>query len=422
MPILPHLPSVPSWIIYFIIFIGFFTSFFYLLVLFRKQKSLDIYNDFILDVTFLIPAKNMEKTLQECVKRVVNQDYEGKINIIIINDASTDNTPKIAKELIRKYSSKKRKIILLNRKKSTGIKASVLNFGLDYIFSKNKVTPLIAHLDADTFIPKNLLKKCVPYFIDKKTMAVTSWMMPHNTKKFLSKMQKIEYLLTSFYRLLLGKIESVAIAPAFTIIRAEFFKKAGYYDENTLTEDFEIALRIKSYGYNIVYLDEKITTIVPENFNKLRRERLRWWHGTFQNLVKYNHLISPKYGFLGTFFLPINVILGILILFIAFFILIYNFIYNSFNFLNDILLGITPRFEWKINTFQLSLMLSDVKIILAFFAFILSFLFFNFAKNKMKEKINIIDYLIFIFIYIWILIIFFVEGVIKYIFKFKTTW
>jgi len=419
---MPVMPQLPNWLVYVIMFIGFFIAFFYLLILFKKEPTFKIKKDFFPEVTIMIPAKNVQTTLESCVKRVINQDYKGKITILIINDASTDETPKIAEQLTKKYSSKKREIILLHRKKSTGYKASVLNFGLNYLFSKGKATYLIAHLDADTFIPRNLIKKAVSYFSDERVMALTSWMMPHNKKGFLIKMQKIEYLMTSFYRYLLGRVEAVCIAPAFTMFKSEFFRKAGYYDEKTLTEDFEIALRIKSYGYNIIYLDEKITTVLPETFNKLRKERVRWWYGTFQNLVKYKHLMSTKYGALGTFFLPIATLLGILILLLVFLMVAYGIIYNVVNFIYDLSLGVQPKLEFQLEAFRIALALSDPRIILGVFAFIISVLFFIFATSQGKEKVKIIDYLLFVFVYSWFLIIFCIEGIIKYIFKVKIAW
>ncbi|MEM4152617.1 MAG: glycosyltransferase family 2 protein [Candidatus Pacearchaeota archaeon] len=422
------LPQLPIWVLYPILFIGFFIAIFYLLILFKKEQKPKTTNIFP-NVVFLIPAKNVQEVLEECVKRIINQDYKGKITTIIINDASTDNTPKVAQDLIKKYSKKNRKIILLQREKSTGYKSHVLNFGLRYLFSKkgqnltkNQKSLLIAHLDADTFIPRNLLKEAIPFFQDENVMAVTSWMMPYNEKKFLARMQKIEYLMTSFYRYLLGRVDAVCIAPAFTIFKSEFFRKAGYYDEKTLTEDFEIALRVKSLGYNIVFLDKKITTIVPEKFNKLRKERIRWWHGTFQNMVKYKHLISPKYGALGTFFLPVTVILGTAIMLAAASIVLYGLVYNAYNLIYDFLLGVRFRLEFEINLFKALLFISDPRIILSIFALLLSVLFFSFALTKLKEKINLLDYLVFVFIYGWILILFCLEGVIKYVFKLKVSW
>lgn len=414
------LPQLPIWVVYPLLFVGFFIAIFYLLIFFKKSKTIEKITSFP-DVTFMIPAKNVQETLESCVLKIINQNYGGKISILIINDASTDNTVKIAKELIKKYSKGNREIRIISREKSTGYKSHVLNFGLKYLFSKGKTSEIIAHLDADTFIPRNLVIEGVSRFQEDKVMAVTSWMMPYNEKKFLARMQKIEYLMTSFYRYLLGRVDAVCIAPAFTMFKSEFLK-TNRYDEKTLTEDFEIALRVKSKGYNIAYLDEKITTIIPEKFNNLRKERVRWWHGTFQNMVKYRYLVSPKYGALGTFFLPITVILGTLLMLAAALIIVYGITFNVINFIHDLLLGLKLRLDIRIDFFTVSLFLSDTRVVLSIFALLISILFFSFALSKANEKVNFFDYLISVFVYGWLLIYFCIEGVIKYIFKLKVTW
>ena len=416
------LPQLPFWIAYPIIFIGFFMSFFYLFVLLKREEPKPECSSFP-EAAFIIPAKNVQETLEKCVKSVMEQDYDNKIEVIIVNDASTDNTLKIAHELAKKYNSKDRQIIILNREKSTGKKASAVNYGLKYFFSRKNHAEYVSVLDADTFLAtKNVLSNAVPYFQEKKVMAVTSWMKPYNENRFLGKMQKIEYLMSSFFRYLLGKINALCLAPAFTIFRASFFKKAGYFDEKTLTEDFEMALRIRSYNYSIIFIDQKIKTVVHEDVGGLRKERVRWWHGTFQNLVDYRRLMSPEYGMVGTFFLPVTVLLGIIVMIAGLFIIVYGGIISGTTFVRNIALGTRPRFDFDFSLFNIALSLSDPKIILCAIALLVSVMFFIFTLRKAKEKVNVIDYLIFIFVYGWLLLWFCFEAVAKYIFKVKVSW
>jgi len=415
-------PQLPFWIAYPIIFIGFFMSFFYIFVMLKREPEKPECSSFP-EAAFIIPAKNVQATLEKCVKSVMEQDYDNKIEVIIVNDASTDNTLKIAHELAKKYNSKNRQIIILNREKSTGKKASAVNYALKYFFSRKNHAEYVSVLDADTFlVTKNVLKNAVPYFQDRKVMAVTSWMKPYNENRFLGRMQKVEYLMSSFFRYLLGKINALCLAPAFTLFRADFFKKAGYFNEKTLTEDFEMALRIRSYNYSIIFLDQKIKTVVHEDLKGLRKERVRWWHGTFQNMIDYRRLMSPKYGMVGTFFLPVTVLLGIIIMLAGLLIILYGTFLGATNFIHYWILGGRPRFDFNFNLFNLTLSLSDPKIILCVIAFLVSVLFFVFTLRKAKEKISLWDYLLFVFAYSWLLLWFCLEAVAKYIFKSKVSW
>lgn len=418
------LPQIPIWVVYPVLFVGFFISFVYLLIMFFK-KDREVLEHFSKDVFFIIPAKNAEERIENCIKHIINQNYEKKITILVVNDASTDNTEELVRKLSKKYGSKNRKIIVISRDKSTGVKASVLNFGLKYLFANYKdelKESLISVLDSDTYLPKDTMNKIVPHLSHKEVMAVTSWMLPSNEKSFLARMQKIEYLMTSFYRYLLGRIDAVCIAPAFTVFKSEAFKKIGYYDEKTLTEDFEIALRINSLHYKIIFRDEPIKTDVPDKFKHLNKQRVRWWYGTYQNLAKYKHLVSPEYGAIGTFFLPVTVILGTLIMLFVALLVIYSVSFQATNIVRELALGVIPRFEWNIDFFTISLYLSDPRIILSIFALLLSILFFIYAANKVNEKVNLLDYFLFVFVYGWLLVFFCLEATIKYIFKLKTTW
>lgn len=55
-------------------------------------------------VSVVVPVYNVEKYLKKCVESIVNQSYKN-IEVIIINDGSTDSSPKICQELERKYSN-----------------------------------------------------------------------------------------------------------------------------------------------------------------------------------------------------------------------------------------------------------------------------------------------------------------------------
>ena len=73
-------------------------------------------------VSIIIPVYNVEKYLDKCLKSVLNQTYKN-IEIIVINDGSTDNSLKICK----KYKDKR--IVLID--KENGGVSSARNKGLE---------------------------------------------------------------------------------------------------------------------------------------------------------------------------------------------------------------------------------------------------------------------------------------------------
>ncbi|MEM4703236.1 MAG: glycosyltransferase family 2 protein [Candidatus Pacearchaeota archaeon] len=420
---IPILPQLPLWTVYPILAIGFFIAFFYVLVLIIGKEEEPLARKFFPEVAFVIPAKNVERYIERCVKSVLNQDYKNRIYIVVVNDASIDNTSDVVKRLIKRHSSSKRKIILLDRKKSVGRKAPVLNEGIKYVL-KNLDVEIIAPLDADTFIAKDILKKAMGFFEqDANVVAITCPLLPYKPRKFLEKMQHVEYVMAMFFRKLLSRINALCFTPAFSIFRTSFFKEAGLYSEKTWTEDFEIALRVRSRFYKIVQIDSQVRFIAPESLGKLYKERVRWAHGTFQALFKdYSYMISPKYGMVGTFFLPVTVALGIALIIAALVMLIYGAIAGITTILHQLSIGWKPVLEFKINFFDISVLLSDPRFILGLAGVLISVIFLGFAQKYSGKKINLLHYFVFFIPYTWFLAYTQLEGLIRYIFKLKMSW
>ena len=63
-------------------------------------------------ISVIIPINNAEKYLSECLESVINQSFQD-IEIICINDGSTDKSEQIIKE----YTLKDKRILLYNQKK-----------------------------------------------------------------------------------------------------------------------------------------------------------------------------------------------------------------------------------------------------------------------------------------------------------------
>lgn len=401
---------IPSWLMLTIIFISLLIAFFYLITFLetRNNKEEKIIKKFPL-ITFIIPAYNAAVHIEKTIYSVLRSDYpKSKLRILVVNDGSTDDTADVVKKLIRKYSR-----IKLFTKKKEG-KAAALNYGI-----KKAKTELIAVLDADTLLQQDLLKKSIALLSASHIMAVTSRLVPLNEEGFFPRMQVVEYALASFFRKLMSRINALPIAPAFTIYKASFFKKHGDFDVGNLTEDFEMALRINSHGYKVVYvLDSYAKTVVPSRFRQLYRQRVRWGYGTLFNLKKYKHMFSLEYGELGTFVLP-ALIIGMFIIVFTFIFAIYNIFVGISQSVRHIMLGWLPAFN--INLFGFLIMLSDPRIILGAVGLIISFTFLFLMKKETKADISIIDYIVYVMAYIWMLAYFRVASIIRFFSK-KPSW
>ena len=96
-------------------------------------------------LSVIIPVYNAEKTLKRCMESVLKQKDED-LEIVLINDGSTDASDKI----IQEYKEKNPKIISYYQKKNTGV-ADTRNYGI----KKAKGT-YILFLDADDYLDIHL--------------------------------------------------------------------------------------------------------------------------------------------------------------------------------------------------------------------------------------------------------------------------
>lgn len=104
-------------------------------------------------ISVIIPVYNVEKYLAECLTSVVNQTFKD-IEIICVNDGSTDNSPKILKEFAQKDS----RIRIINQE-NQGLSAA-RNTGLDVATGE-----YVSFIDSDDFVRTDLyadIQKLLP--------------------------------------------------------------------------------------------------------------------------------------------------------------------------------------------------------------------------------------------------------------------
>ena len=136
-------------------------------------------------ISFIIPVYNGEKYIDRCLNSIFCQNCNNDIEIIIINDASTDNTY----DICCKYSKKYNNITLLNNIKNCRVSYS-RNIGIKYASSK-----YLFFLDIDDFLTKNSLSVmlktaqlnndliCFPIF-SNKTNNLTKYDLPLSGQVF----------------------------------------------------------------------------------------------------------------------------------------------------------------------------------------------------------------------------------------------
>ncbi len=356
----------------------------------EKRKKLSHYPS----LSIIIPAYNEEKNIENCIRLLLKQDYPD-LKIIVVDDGSTDNTCNISKRLSREFAN-----LTYIKKKNRG-KAAALNTGLKIID-----TELFGFIDADTHLSDNTLKNMVRY-IHGNVVSTIAFIKPHTTKSAIERIQRIEYMLSSFTRKLMCSLKSLYYTPGFAIYKTDVVKELGGFDENNITEDLEIGLRLKNAGYDIENsAEDSAFTIVPKSFKTLFWQRMRWYRGYIYNTKKYSHMFfNRKFGDMGIFVLPIQYILLALIVPMLIF-SIYNTVATAIKRIIDIYL-IGPDVGYFMN-YGMNIITPTTFFFLAVVvAFVLMIIL---SAKKVKEKISVLDGIIYIIIYPFINLVLWVAA------------
>ena len=282
-------------------FISIYVCVFWLIVLgYGYRKKNKVMKEFPL-VSFGVPVFNEAGTIIATLESLLGLDYPN-IEIIIVNDGSSDDTKKIVSEFIR--LRKLKNVFLINQKNSG--KGATLNTAIRKASGK-----YFAVFDADCVADKDALKLMIPCFSDS-VGAVIAGINLRKPKSVIAKMQRIEYVSASFMRSLMSNIGTLHITHgALSVFDVEILRKVGGFDEDNLTEDFEVAMRLRSKGFQIKFCEGVFTeTKVPESFKSLWRQRVRWFRGFMRNNIKYrSFILNKKYGLLGRFQIPLELLM-----------------------------------------------------------------------------------------------------------------
>jgi len=262
-------------LLFLFLMLVFITS---MLSLFKKQKKID----YEPAVSVVIPCYNEEKNIKSCLDAVYASDYKNKIEVIVVDDGSTDKTA----EIVKHYKN-----IKLIKGKHKG-KSEALNRGV-----KQAIHNIIFAVDADTIIDKTTLKKLVQPFIDQNVGATNGSCIARNKNSLLGMFQNIEY----YYNNLIRKSFSVLFNNgiwfygAFACYRKDILKKIGYFKKDSMTEDADVALEIYAAGYKTINVHDAFGhVLVPSTIKSFIKQRTRWWTGVLQALKKNRHLFSKK--------------------------------------------------------------------------------------------------------------------------------
>jgi len=237
-------------------------------------------------VSILIPARNEEAVLGRLLHRISEFTYpKDKIEVVVIDDASTDSTGRIAQEFSKTYNY----IKVVHRGSSVGGKgkSSALNEALEH--AKGEI---LICFDADYYPQIDIIEKLTAHFVDPEVGAVQGRVTVLNEHATLvSRLVTLERI--GGYRVDQLARDDLGLIPQYggTVggFRRDLIQFLGGWDTNVLAEDTDLTFRVYLAGYKIRYVNEaECYEEAVENWRSYWRQRHRWAKGHMQCFFKHS--------------------------------------------------------------------------------------------------------------------------------------
>jgi glycosyltransferase involved in cell wall biosynthesis len=261
----------------------------------KKQKN----NKSNLPVSVIICAKNEAKNLKQFLPFIINQDYTN-FEIVLINDASTDNTLTIMEDYARKHNNIKL-VNVENIEAFWGNKKYALTLGI-----KAASNNYLLFTDADCKpISKNWISKMTELFSEEKQI-ILGYGKYQKDHQLVNLFVRYETLLTAIQYFSYAKLGSpyMAVGRNLAYHKSEFFKVKGFINHMHIKSgDDDLFIQDASEKENTtICIDEDSFTEskAPNSFKNWFRQKRR--HISTANHYKKKHKILLGLFFVSKFF------------------------------------------------------------------------------------------------------------------------
>jgi 1,2-diacylglycerol 3-beta-glucosyltransferase len=228
-------------------------------------------------ISIIVAAHNEEAVIENLVRNLSIVDYPN-VEILIVDDRSTDRTPEILRNLTSDFNFKH----YSRPHGSRSGKSAVLNEALSKTAGE-----FIAVFDADARINPNFLRKMVTYISSPQVGAVQGRKCNLNGRQnLLTTCQTMELAMDAYIQsqrdTIIGAVE---LRGNGMLIRRSALESLGGFSEDNISEDLELCTRMHAAGWDLRYApDAKVFEEATPTLGALLRQRARW---TEASLIRY---------------------------------------------------------------------------------------------------------------------------------------
>lgn len=349
-------------------------------------------------VTILIACRNEEKSIEMTIQKIAEQDYAGYLKVIVIDNASSDNTGIAAEEAGKKFNID----VSVLRENKPG-KHNALNKALQYVETK-----LVLTLDADTLLHKDAMRYIAARMLSSlpSVCAVAGTVLVRNSRlNMMTKIQEWDYFLgIASIKRLQGLYQSTLVAQgAFSLYKTDVIKEVGGWPD-AIGEDIVLTWKLLKEEWKVYFEPLAVAfTDVPVTLQHFVKQRNRWARGMIEalKLVKpwSQPLIYTKYLTGSNLIIP------------------YVDIIYTFCWMPGLILSFFGLF-WVVG--PATLLVLPLAMIQNYILY--SYQRFVFRKLKLKIRKNIKGFIVYVLCYQMLMSPISVYGYFQELFKMKRVW
>ncbi|MGC4897529.1 bifunctional polysaccharide deacetylase/glycosyltransferase family 2 protein [Micromonospora sp. DT31] len=232
-------------------------------------------------VSVIVPVYNEKEGIAAAVSSLATGDHPGGIEVVVVDDGSTDGSADIVAAL-------RLPNVRIVRKPNGG-KPSALNTGV--ALARHD---LIVMVDGDTIFEPDSVRRLVQPFADPRVGVVAGNVKVGNRRGLLAKWQHIEYVIGfNLDRRLYETLRCMPTVPgAIGGFRRQALAQVGGMTDETLAEDTDVTIALGRAGWHIVYEESaRAWTEAPATLGQLWKQRYRWSYGTMQAMWKHRRAV-----------------------------------------------------------------------------------------------------------------------------------
>lgn len=233
-------------------------------------------------ISFVVPAKNEEDNIYKTIERFAHVEYPiDKVEVIAINDGSTDRTGEEMQRAARNIGPLVARIEVVDWKKNRG-KRHGMSEGV-----KRARNDVIIFIDSDSFINPTAVRHLVKYFADPDIGAVSGHTDVENRgTNLLTEMQAIRYYIAfTIYKAAESAFGLVTCCPgccsayrrSYLLPFIDEWLEQTFLGAPCTFGDDRALTNFVLRRYRAVYSAEACaTTVVPDKFRKYVIQQQRW--------------------------------------------------------------------------------------------------------------------------------------------------